>query len=117
AAAGQPVRCQIEIRGMVCPACAFLIEARLRTSPGVTVASVDFAARRATVVYDSNRVGPKGLQQVVEHAGYRVVAGDQSEDEARARRVELLRVALAWLAMTSVVMLAAPAYLARPGEI
>jgi len=117
AAAAQPARSQVEIRGMVCTACAFLIEARLRTSPGVTVASVDFAARRATVVYDRNRIGPKGLQQVVERAGYRVVAGDQSEDEARARRIELLRVALAWLAMTLVVMLAVPTYLARPGEI
>ena len=117
APAGQPARGQIEIRGMVCAACATLIEARLRTTPGVTVANVDFAARRATLVYDRNRVGPKGLQCVVERAGYRVVAGDQSEGEGRARRIELYRVAIAWLAMMGVVMLAAPAYLARPGEI
>jgi P-type Cu2+ transporter len=113
----QAARTQIEIRGMVCAACAFLIEARLRTTPGVAVANVDFVARRATVVYDRNRVEPQALQQVVERAGYRVVTDQQPEEERRAQRIELLRVGVAWLAMMQVMMLAVPAYLARPGEI
>jgi P-type Cu2+ transporter len=117
AAGQQPARSQIEIRGMVCAACAFLIESRLRTTPGVSVANVDFVARRATVVYDRNRVEPRALQQVVERAGYRVVAARQPEEERRVQRLELLRVGVAWLAMMQVMMLAAPAYLARPGEI
>jgi len=60
----QVARSQIEIRGMVCAACAFLIETRLRATPGVTVANVDFVARRATVVFDRNRVTSQALAQV-----------------------------------------------------
>jgi P-type Cu2+ transporter len=115
--AQQPARIQIEIRGMVCAACALLIETQLRATPGVSVANVDFVARRATLVYDSNRVAPEVLQRVVLDAGYRVVSADQRGDERRAQRVELLRVLVAWLAMMQVMMLAVPAYLARPGEI
>ena len=115
--ARQPARTQIEIRGMVCAACAALIEARLRATPGVTVANVDFVARRATVVHDRSRVELPTLQRVVERTGYRVVAGRRPEDERRAQRIELLRVAVAWLAMMQVMMLAVPEYLARPGEI
>ena len=113
----QAARAQIEIRGMVCAACAFLIEARLRTTPGVAVANVDFVARRATVLYDRNRVEPQALRKVVERAGYRVVTDQQPEEERRVQRIELLRVGVAWLAMMQVMMLAVPAYLARPGEI
>lgn len=116
AAARQPARAQIEIRGMVCAACALLIEAQLRATPGVAVANVDFVARRATVVYDRNRLGPQELEQAVLRAGYRVVLGGQP-GERRAQRVELLRVLVAWLAMMQVMMLAVPGYLARPGEI
>jgi Cu2+-exporting ATPase len=117
AATARLERCQIEVRGMVCDACAALIESRLRATPGVAVASVDFAARRATVVHDRNRVAPQALQQVVERAGYRVVVGVQPKRERTARRVELLRVTIAWQAMIGVLLLAVPAYLARSGEI
>ena len=116
AAARQPARAQIEIRGMVCGACALLIEAQLRATPGVAAANVDFVARRATVVYDRNRLGPQELEQAVLRAGYRVAVGGQP-GERRAQRVELLRVLVAWLAMMQVMMLAVPGYLARPGEI
>jgi Cu2+-exporting ATPase len=113
----QPARIQIEIRGMVCAACAVLIEARLRATPGVCVANVDFVARRATMVYDSNRIAPETLQRVIVRAGYRVPSGGSASEERRAQRLELLRVLVAWLAMMQVMMLAVPAYLARPGEI
>jgi Cu2+-exporting ATPase len=117
AAAQRPERGVLEIRGMVCAACAVLIETRLRATPGIALANVDFIARRATVVYDRNRIALKALQQVVERAGYRVVDGAERELERRAQRVELLRVSVAWLSMMQVMMLAVPAYLARPGEI
>ncbi|MBV8209594.1 MAG: heavy metal translocating P-type ATPase [Burkholderiaceae bacterium] len=113
----QPARCQIEIRGMACAACALLIEARLRATPGVAVGNVDFVARRATLVYDRNRVALHELQRTVERAGYRVAERARPEQERREQRIELLRVAVAWLAMMQVMMLAVPDYLARPGEI
>ncbi|HUD26761.1 MAG TPA: heavy metal translocating P-type ATPase [Burkholderiaceae bacterium] len=116
-AAQQPARIQIEVDGMVCAACALLIEARLRATPGVCQANVDFAARRATVVYDSNRIAPEALQRAVVGAGYRVLAAGQRDDGRREQRLEGLRALVAWLALMPVMMLAVLGYLARPGEL
>jgi Cu2+-exporting ATPase len=110
-------RTQIEIRGMVCAACAVLIEHRLRSMPGVAAANVDFIARRATLVFDRGRVGEAALQRCVEAAGYRLASADPKGQDRRAQRIDLLRVLVAWLAMMQVMMLAVPAYLAGPGDI
>ncbi len=108
-------RAQVEIRGMVCAACALLIEHRLRRTDGVASAHVDFTAQRAYVGFDPQRVDAALLKRVIERAGYRTDVGAPSE--ARRRRIELLRVLLAWLMMMQVMMLAVPAYVAKPGDI
>jgi P-type Cu2+ transporter len=55
---GTPTCTQLDVRGMVCAACAQLVEHRLRSTPGVRSASVDFVAHRALVVYDPQRTDP-----------------------------------------------------------
>jgi Cu2+-exporting ATPase len=107
---------QIPVHGMVCAACALLLEHRLRREPGVAQASVDFGSRRAYVAFDAGATTPARLQRAIERAGYR--AGTlHAQDEARARRLELARLLLAWLAMMQVMMLALPGYVATPGDI
>jgi Cu2+-exporting ATPase len=108
-------RTQIEVRGMVCAACALLIEHRLRRTEGVMSAHVDFAAQRAYVGFDPQRADAAGIGRVIERAGYRT--DENGRGEARRNRIELLRVLLAWLMMMQVMMLAVPAYVARPGDI
>jgi Cu2+-exporting ATPase len=108
-------RAQIEVRGMVCAACALLIEHRLRRIAGVASAHVDFTVQRAYVGFDPQRVDAAQLKRTIERAGYRTDAGGRSE--ARRQRVELLRVLIAWLMMMQVMMLAVPAYVAKPGDI
>ncbi len=108
-------RAQIEIRGMVCAACALLIEHRLRRVPGVATAHVDFTAQRAYVGYEPKRTDVAALKREIERAGYRTDVGAPSEK--RRHRIELLRVLLAWLMMMQVMMLAVPAYVAAPGDI
>lgn len=112
-----PASSRIDIRGMVCAACAVLLEHRLRSTPGVRSAHVDFIAQRAQVLHEAARTSRSALVGVIEQAGYRVAPADDSRGNARAARVELLRVLLAWLAMMQVMMLAAPAYLAARGQI
>ncbi len=43
---------QLPIRGMVCSACALLIEHTLRKQPGVARANVDFGAQLAYITFD-----------------------------------------------------------------
>ncbi len=114
-ARGGSARLQVPVRGMVCAACALLIEHRLRQAPGVVAAQVDFAARRAYVTYDAQRTTPAELARVIEKSGYRT--GTSEAQEKRAARVDLLRLAIAWLAMMQVMMLALPTYIAGPGDI
>ncbi len=105
-------RAQIDIRGMVCAACALLIEHRLRRAAGVTGAHVDFAAQRAYVGFDPQRTDAGQIRRVIERAGYRTDVGGPGE--ARRQRIELLRVLIAWLMMMQVMMLAVPASSCSP---
>jgi Cu2+-exporting ATPase len=107
---------QVPVHGMVCAACGLLIEHRLRREPGVAHAQVDFGARRAYVAFDPALASPARIERAIERAGYRAGTRDAGE-QTRARRVELLRVLLAWLVMMQVMMLAVPAYVAAPGDI
>jgi Cu2+-exporting ATPase len=110
------VHAQLPVRGMVCSACALLVEHRLRGERGVARAHVDFAAGRAHLAFDPALTSVERLEQLIERAGYRTGVVDPAS-LARARRIDLLRVLLAWLVMMQVMMLAVPAYLAAPGDI
>jgi Cu2+-exporting ATPase len=105
---------QIEVGGMVCAACGLLIEHRLKRERGVAAVNVDFGAGRAYVAYDPARISLPTLMQVITATGYRT---GRAVDPQRTRRIDLLRVLLAWLMMMQVMMLAVPAYVAAPGDI
>lgn len=114
-ATGQLQEAAVDVHGMVCAACALLIEARLRALPAVRGAHVDYAQKRAYVTFDAQRTDLGKLSAVIHALGY---ATERSAEEARrAARLELARVGLAWLAMMQVMMLAAASYVAEPQAI
>ena len=113
--AGGYAQVQLPIRGMVCSACALLIEYTLRKQHGVARANVDFGAQIAYITFDQALITRGELQRVIERAGYD--AGRVPIDERRVRRIELLRVLIAWLGMMQVMMLAVPLYFAAPGDV
>lgn len=59
---------------MTCGNCARTIERKLASTPGVTKASVDLDATRATVEYDAELVKPEVLANAVRELGYEVAA-------------------------------------------
>ena len=61
---------QLSIRGMVCSACALMIEQSVRRVPGVAKASVDFATHTAYIAFDPKQVTRGELQRAIERAGY-----------------------------------------------
>lgn len=63
-------RIELPIEGMSCAACAANIERRLGREPGVISAGVNFATRRATIVYDPGAIDPEVLARAVRDAGY-----------------------------------------------
>jgi copper chaperone CopZ len=64
----------LTIQGMSCDHCARSIERKLASTPGVTKASVDLEATRATVEYDADLVKPSVLANAVRELGYEVPA-------------------------------------------
>lgn len=110
---------QLSVRGMVCSACALMIEQSLLSVPGVAKAAVDFATHTAYVAFDPKLVTRGELQRAIERVGYDAgrVLRDDGRIDAQVRRIDLLRVVIAWLAATQVLMLSLPSYVAAPGAI
>ncbi|HTN49000.1 MAG TPA: cation-translocating P-type ATPase [Burkholderiaceae bacterium] len=106
---------RIEVRGMVCVACAQLIEHLLRRLPGVTRAHVDFPSQRAFVDFDEKLLTRDEVLHEIRRAGYET--GAAARDAKRRGRVDLLRLLIAWLMMMQVMMLSVPLYFAGPGDV
>lgn len=64
----------LTVHGMTCGNCARSVEKKLASTPGVTQASVDLQAERATVEYDAALVKPDVLANAVRGLGFEVPA-------------------------------------------
>jgi copper chaperone CopZ len=76
---------ELRIAEMTCVGCAQSVTKALRQAPGVAGAGVNFATRRATVVYNPAKTRVSDLISAIEKAGYQV---DQSRDAAESERRE-----------------------------
>ncbi|MHB9155135.1 MAG: heavy metal translocating P-type ATPase, partial [Endomicrobiales bacterium] len=67
----------IMITGMHCVSCALNIERKLTKVPGVSGASVNYAAGKAHVEYDPSQVTREAIEKAIEDTGYEVVRHEQ----------------------------------------
>ena len=107
------------LEGIHCGACIWLIESWLARQPGVALASVNFATRRARVVWDPARApalrpccarSPRSAT-----ARIRTIPARREALAQRESRALLLRLAVALLAMMQVMMFAVPTYVTVDG--
>jgi Cu+-exporting ATPase len=84
--------------GMSCSSCAGAIEGKLRSLPGIKSVSVNFAAEKATVEFDSQQIDRAGIFRVVRGLGY--TPEEESAEEPEDRKD------LYWLTYSAI--LAAP---------
>ncbi|MBL8760457.1 MAG: copper-translocating P-type ATPase [Phycisphaerae bacterium] len=77
-------RCDFEIGGMSCAACAARIEKRLGKQAGVASASVNFATKVATVTFDPAATGAEALARAVDDIGFTAVVPITSASHNRA---------------------------------
>ncbi len=64
-------RCDLAIEGMTCASCAARIEKKLGKQKGVASASVNFATKVATVLFDPAITAPSKFVTAVESLGYK----------------------------------------------
>jgi Cu+-exporting ATPase len=96
----------LPVEGMTCAGCAARIERALADAPGVSRANVNFATRRATVVYDPDVVERPALAARITALGYDVHLDAHAGGEPDVRGADralllavLLTVPLVLLAM------------------
>jgi Cu2+-exporting ATPase len=113
-------RTHLRLAGLYCAACAGPIETALRAEPGVISADVSYAAQRATVQWRRGATQPARLIAAVVRAGYGAtpdLAEPSRARREREQRAALWRLFVAAFCMMQVMMYAAPAYVAAPGDI
>lgn len=85
-------RVTLSLSGMHCASCAAIIERSLNKKNGVIRATVNFAAEKATVLFDHSVTNPTELIDVVKKAGYdaRVITPEDREKENQRKREEVM---------------------------
>ncbi len=105
-------RVDMHVDGMTCASCAARIERGLGRLEGVAEARVNYAANRATIVYDSSEVDPTAFRRKIGDLGYSVPDaerdGDEIEEsEAIALRQRLIIVGALTLPLAAISMITA----------
>lgn len=80
-------QCDLTITGMHCASCGALIMRKLKKTPGVEEANVNYAANKARVRYDPAQINEEGLIAAVKSAGY----GAEMRDEHGHHGMEMDR--------------------------
>jgi Cu+-exporting ATPase len=96
---------RFDIAGMHCAACASRNERALKNVPGVREAAVNFALRRAQVVFDPNLTSERKLHEAVVDNGFQVLTPEFAQDNKQRAQAELDH---AWLRAVLALSLSAP---------
>lgn len=79
-------RIQLSLSGMHCSSCAGLIERSLKKVPGVKEVNVNFAAEKASVLFDETQSPRESLLKAVEKTGYGATFVNEKDDKADAAK-------------------------------
>lgn len=85
----RPEEATFDVSGMTCASCASVIEKVVGRAEGVEQAAVNLAADSLTVKYDSRRIDPSRIEELVGSAGYEAQLREPKEPVAEPGTVEL----------------------------
>ncbi len=89
---------ELKVSGMSCAACSTRIDKKLNKTDGVLSANVNLATERASVDYDSSKIKPSQLMEIITNLGYgaeRIEEINQDkEKELREKETKRLRFEL-----------------------
>lgn len=98
---------KLQISGMHCSSCAAIIERQLKKVPGVIEARVNFAAEKASIIYDSHQSSTEDLIKAIEKAGYQgsLVSPEDSASQGKRQQTEIKHQ---WSKFISSLILSSP---------
>lgn len=80
------------VTGMMCAVCANAVEKTLNDSPGVTEATVNFAASTATIRWNPDETSPERLAERIRSAGYAMIVEPSEEEAMKIQEEEEMRL-------------------------
>ena len=110
--AGESLELALQVNGMWCASCAWLIEHMLRKERGVLAAEVLFASDLVKVRYLPQRMPPGRIRERIERLGYQVAdykPGAERADDGRQRDLQL-RLGVAGFVWMNVMTLSSVFY-------
>jgi heavy metal translocating P-type ATPase len=103
AAGERPLRLNLNVNGMWCPACAWIIEESLRKKPGISNVQCSFSSDRMRCDYDPVLTSPSGIRESLASLGYEAFPPEGSE-QAKERKREIIRFALSAFLTMNIMM-------------
>lgn len=91
------------ISGMHCASCAVNIERKLKKTPGVLTAAVNYGNEQAMVEYEEGKDSKKVIEEVVRSLGYEAKMGVQAEEEVEQEKTKELRTLKRKLIFSSIL--------------
>ena len=85
-APGGAQKASLSLYGMHCSSCAILIERAIKKVPGVMSANVNFAAEKASVIFNGSLSKNKDLIAAIQRAGYKAAIIDGNDTQADTKR-------------------------------
>lgn len=89
---------QFKVSGMSCANCALTIEKKLKNTPGVSSANVNFASETVNVEFDPSVINLDGIFEQVKDAGYTPIENKDENREDQAVKSQLY-----WLIFSAVL--------------
>ncbi|MCC6563751.1 copper-translocating P-type ATPase [Candidatus Uhrbacteria bacterium] len=83
---GTETRRSYHLFGMHCASCAGLIERKVKKTPGVKQASVNYGAEKLLVVFEPGTASDAAIFAAVKDAGYRAESADATDQEAERKK-------------------------------
>jgi len=99
----------LQVQGMWCPACAWVIEETLRQQPGVLHASCRFTTDRVKLHYNPVKTSPPQVLAAIQKLGYRGMTADDDPKHS-AYRKEFIRLGISAFISMNVMMLSFALY-------
>jgi len=99
----------LKVSNMWCPACAWLIDATLKKTPGIIDSACNFSTDRLQVNYNPITTSPDRIINAVKKLGYRAVEPDASRDTLERRR-EFIRLGVSAFLTMNIMMLSYALY-------
>ena len=105
----QTLKVRMDVEGMWCSACAWVIEEGLKSSPGVAGVSCNFTTDTVYCRYDPVKTSPEKIMELIRHLGYRPAPSEEGRGTS-IRKKEFIRFALSAFLAVNVMMLSFALY-------